>query len=59
MWVKETKATKKKRKKIKITNWAWLFKLWIALSTRINHYPADGVIDFCNTFSLDSDLSGG
>ena len=26
---------------------------------RINHYPADGVIDFRNTFALDSDLSGG
>ena len=26
---------------------------------RINHYPADGVIDFRNTFPLDSDLSGG
>ena len=25
----------------------------------INHYPVDSVIDFCNTFSLDSDLSGG
>ena len=26
---------------------------------QINHYPADGLIDFCNTFPLDSDLSGG
>ena len=26
---------------------------------RIDHYPADGVIDFRNTFLLDSDLSGG
>ena len=26
---------------------------------RINHYPADSVIDFRNTYSLDSDLSGG
>ena len=26
---------------------------------RINHYPADSVIDFCNTYPLDSDLSGG
>ena len=26
---------------------------------RINHYPADSVIDFCNTFPLDSDLVGG
>ena len=25
----------------------------------INHYPADSVIDFHITFSLDSDLSGG
>ena len=25
----------------------------------INHYPADGVIDFRNTYSLDSDLSSG
>ena len=26
---------------------------------RINHYLADSVIDFCYTFPLDSDLSGG
>ena len=26
---------------------------------RINHYPADSVIDFRNTYLLDSDLSGG
>ena len=26
---------------------------------RINHYPADSVIDFRNTYPLDSDLSGG
>ena len=26
---------------------------------RINHYPADSVIDFRNTYWLDSDLSGG
>ena len=26
---------------------------------RINHYPVDSVIDFCNTYPLDSDLSGG
>ena len=26
---------------------------------RINHYPADRVIDFRNTYLLDSDLSGG
>ena len=26
---------------------------------RINHYPADRVIDFLNTYLLDSDLSGG
>ena len=26
---------------------------------RINHYPADSVIDFRNTYRLDSDLSGG
>ena len=25
---------------------------------RINHYPADSVIDFRNTYPLDSDLSG-
>ena len=25
----------------------------------INHYPADSVIDFHNTYPLDSDLSGG
>ena len=25
----------------------------------INHYPADRVIDFCNTYLLDSDLSSG
>ena len=25
----------------------------------INHYPADSVIDFCNTYPLDIDLSGG
>ena len=42
-----------------ITNWARLFKQWIVLSTRVTHYPADSVIDFCNTFPLDSDLSGG
>ena len=26
---------------------------------RINHYPADSVIDFRNIYPLDSDLSGG
>ena len=26
---------------------------------RINHYPADSVTDFRNTYRLDSDLSGG
>ena len=26
---------------------------------RINNYPADSVIDFRNTYPLDSDLSGG
>jgi len=26
---------------------------------RINHYPADNAISFPNTYSLDSDLSGG
>ena len=26
---------------------------------RINHYPADSVIDFRNTYPLDSDLSSG
>ena len=26
---------------------------------RINHYPADNVIGFPNTYPLDSDLSGG
>ena len=26
---------------------------------RINHYPADSVIDFRNTYPLDSDLFGG
>ena len=26
---------------------------------RINHYPADSVIDFRNTYPLDSNLSGG
>ena len=26
---------------------------------RINHYPAGSVIDFHDTYSLDSDLSGG
>ena len=26
---------------------------------QINHYPADSVIDFRNTYPLDSDLSGG
>ena len=26
---------------------------------QINHYPVDGVIDFHNTYLLDSDLSGG
>ena len=26
---------------------------------RINHYPVDSVIDFRNTYLLDSDLSGG
>ena len=25
----------------------------------INHYPADGVISFLNTYPLDSDLSNG
>ena len=28
-------------------------------SARINHYPADSVIDFRNTYPLDSDLSAG
>ena len=26
---------------------------------RINHYPANSVIDFRNTYPLDGDLSGG
>ena len=26
---------------------------------RINHYPADSVINFCNTYPLDSFLSSG
>ena len=26
---------------------------------RINHYPADSVVCFANTYSVDSDLSGG
>ena len=26
---------------------------------RINHYPADSVVCFANTYPLDSDLSGG
>ena len=26
---------------------------------RINHYPADSVVCFVNTYPLDSDLSGG
>ena len=26
---------------------------------RINHYPADSVVCFVNTYRLDSDLSGG
>ena len=26
---------------------------------KINHYPADSVIDFRNTYPLDSDISGG
>ena len=26
---------------------------------RRNQYPADSVIDFCNTYPLDSDFSGG
>ena len=26
---------------------------------RINHYPVDGVIDFRNTYPLESDFSGG
>ena len=26
---------------------------------RINHYPADSVVSFVNTYPLDSDLSGG
>ena len=26
---------------------------------RINHYPADSVVCFFNTYPLDSDLSGG
>ena len=26
---------------------------------RINHYPADSVVCFVNTYALDSDLSGG
>ena len=26
---------------------------------RINHYPADSVIDFRNTYPLESDLTGG
>ena len=40
--------------------WPWLLKRWIALYIhRINLYPADSVIDFRNTYRLDSDLSGG
>ena len=26
---------------------------------RINHYPVDSIIDFRNTYLVDSDLSGG
>ena len=39
--------------------WHWLFKRWIALSTRLETYPADNAIGFPNTYSLDSDLTGG
>ena len=39
--------------------WSWLFKCWIALSTGLKIYPADNAIGFRNTYSLDSDLSGG
>ena len=59
MWVGNKSNNKKRKTIIILTNWVWLFKLWIVLSTRINHYPVDGVIDFCNTFSPDSDLPGG
>jgi len=35
------------------------FERWINLSNGLNHYPADSVVCFVNTHSLDSDLSGG
>ena len=39
--------------------WPRLFKERISPIQRINHYPANSVIDFRNTYPLDSDLSGG
>ena len=39
--------------------WPWLLRRWIALSTGLKIYPADNTIGFPNTYSLDSDLSGG
>ena len=38
---------------------AQLFKKVDNAIYRINHYPADNVIGFPNTCSLDCDLSGG
>ena len=31
----------------------------VSAINRIKHYPVDGVVDFHNTYPLDSDLSGG
>ena len=40
-------------------NQALVVKMLDKAIFRINLYPADSVIDFCNTYPLDSDLSGG
>ena len=41
-----------------------IFQAWVVQKTdnsihRINHYPADSVVCFVNTYPLDSDLFGG
>ena len=38
---------------------AWVVQTLDSAIHRINHYPADSVIDLRNTYPLDSDLSGG
>ena len=38
---------------------AWVVRKMENAIHRINHHPVDSVVCFVNTYSLDSDLSGG